>query len=428
MFKKLRLRITLSTLLILIILLGALSIGIYQFAKHEFDKSIDIMLKESAYNVIFSGDFEREYYYSSPFNNRFSIENKFDNRIKINYFVYNEELDIEYIKSDDVSIMNKMKSQAIDALKNKSEIYDTLSIDGINYRVYSSFFKSFNRIGVVQVYRSIEMQEILLNNLFKILIYSGLVGLLILSGISFFLAGRYIKPVKEAWEKQKTFTADASHELRTPLTVIKTNLDAATYDKESKIKDNEIWFEYINDEITNLNILIEELLLLAKSDSVDFNMNMEAFNMSRLLNKILDLYEVRFQEKNIEVHKNIAESIFTYGDKNKIRQVVNILLDNSIKYSKNDGKININLKKDKKFLVVTIEDNGIGIDKEDLQKVFDRFYRGDKGRSRQEGGTGLGLSIAKLIIEKHKGKININSELNKGTKVSIYLKTVEKEK
>src|SRR6056297_2837652 len=309
MFKKLRLRITLSTLLILLILLTALSTGIYQVAKLEFNKAIDIMLKESAYKVVFTGDFEIEYYYKTPFGNRFPLDMNIDNRVKINYFIYNEDLNTEYVKSEDITLIKNMKSQALKALENKNEIYDTITVDGVNYRVYSTFFKSFSMVGVIQVYRSIEMQEILLNNLLKTLIYSGLVGLIILSGISFFLAGRYIKPVKENWEKQKAFTADASHELRTPLTVIKTNLDAATYDKESKIKDNEIWFNNINEEISNLNILIEELLLLAKGDNIDIKLNITKFDLSKLLFKTIDLFKNRLKEKNINLESHIEENI-----------------------------------------------------------------------------------------------------------------------
>ncbi len=422
MFKKLRLRITLSTLLILLILLFVLSTGIYQFAKHEFNKSIDIMLKESAYKVIFSGDFESEYYYKSPFQNRFSLDENSDNRVKINYFIYNEDLNTQYIKSDDITLIDDMKSQAIKALEDKEEIYDTISIDGINYRVYSSFFKSFTMVGVIQVYRSIEMQEILLNNLFKILIYSGLMGLLILSAISFFLAGRYIKPVKEAWEKQRAFTADASHELRTPLTVIKTNLDAATYDKEARIKDNEIWFKNIKEEIYNLNILIEELLLLAKGDTVDIKLNITEFDISNLLCKTLDSYENILKEKNILLEKNIEGNLEISGDENKIRQLISIVLDNAIKYNNNNGSITVKLNKEKRYTKLTVKDTGIGISKDEIDKVFDRFYRGDKGRNREKGGTGLGLSIAKWIVDKHKGKINIKSEINNGTTIIIYLK------
>ncbi|MDW7667305.1 MAG: HAMP domain-containing sensor histidine kinase [Bacillota bacterium] len=422
MFKKLRFKITLSTLLILLILLIALSTGIYQFAKHEFNKSLDIMLKESAYKVVFSGNFETDYYYKPPFNNRFSLDEKFDSRIKINFFIYNEDLNTEYIKSDDITLINDMKAQAIKALENKEEIYDTISVDGINYRVYSSFFKSFTMVGVIQVYRSIEMQEILLNNLFKILIYSGLIGLLILSAISFFLAGRYIKPVKESWEKQRAFTADASHELRTPLTVIKTNLDAATYDKESKIKENEIWFENIKEEISNLNNLIEELLLLAKNDTVDIKLNATEFNFSKLLNKTLDNFEKRLSEKNIVVEKKIEENLEICADENKIRQLINIILDNAIKYNNKNGSITISLKKERRYVKLMVKDTGIGISKDEIDKVFDRFYRGDKGRNREEGGSGLGLSIAKWIVDKHKGKINIKSEENNGTTINIYLK------
>jgi len=422
MFKKLRLRITLSTLLILLILLTALSTGIYQVAKLEFNKAIDIMLKESAYKVVFTGDFETEYYYKTPFGNRFPLDMNIDNRVKINYFIYNEDLNTEYVKSEDIRLIKNMKSQALKALENKNEIYDTITVDGVNYRVYSSFFKSFSMVGVIQVYRSIEMQEILLNNLYKTLIYSGLIGLLILSAISFLLAGRYIKPVKEALEKQKSFTADASHELRTPLTVIKTNLDAATYDKELKIKDNKIWFDNINEEIENLNILIEELLLLAKGDAIDIKLDMINFDFSKLINKSIESYNTRLVEKDIKIDKKIEENIFINGDENKLRQLVNIILDNGIKYNKKGGSIFVKLYKYKKYIKLVIQDTGIGIKKGEIDKVFDRFYRGDKGRSREEGGTGLGLSIAKWIVEKHKGKINIVSEGNKGTTVNIYLK------
>src|SRR6056297_1070005 len=135
MFKKLRLRITLSTLLILLILLTALSTGIYQVAKLEFNKAIDIMLKESAYKVVFTGDFETEYYYKTPFGSRFPLDMNIDNRIKINYFIYNEDLNAEYVKSEDITLIKDMRSQALKALDNKNEIYDKIGRASCRERV-----------------------------------------------------------------------------------------------------------------------------------------------------------------------------------------------------------------------------------------------------------------------------------------------------
>ncbi|PKM90402.1 MAG: sensor histidine kinase [Firmicutes bacterium HGW-Firmicutes-12] len=220
-------------------------------------------------------------------------------------------------------------------------------------------------------------------------------------------------------EQQKRFVSDASHELRTPISVIQgyTNLLARWGKDDRKVLEESI--SALRSEALNMNHLIEELLFLAREDSGTLKINREEFKLSEIITEII--YETNLIDTSHIFINEKNEEFFIKADKKLLKEATRIFMDNSIKYTPIGGiiKLNCYLKNDKG--IISIEDTGIGISKEDLPYIFTRFYRADKSRTKITGGTGLGLTIAKLIIDNHNGKINVWSEFNKGTIFRIEL-------
>ena len=222
--------------------------------------------------------------------------------------------------------------------------------------------------------------------------------------ISIKLTSWIIKPVIETFNKQKQFIEDASHELKTPLSVIMACSEALENEPEEKK-----WLSNIKSESERMNKLISNLLDMAKSE----NQNNEQFaieDFSKLIEKSVLTFESLIYEKNINLEYDIEENINTKCDGDQIKQLVGILIDNAIKHSSIKGEIKVKLKKEKENIVLTVTNKGEKIAKEDREKIFERFYRTDKSRNRNENRYGLGLAIAKNIVTNHNGEISADSE------------------
>ena len=213
-----------------------------------------------------------------------------------------------------------------------------------------------------------------------------------------------IKPVEESFEKQKQFIADASHELKTPLAVIMASSEAL----ESNPSETK-WLENIKSESDRMNKLISDLLELAKSESVDDRSEFKTGNISKTVEKSVLTFEGIMFEKGITLDYSIDENIEIEMNEYKIQQLVSILLDNAIKHSDKNGKITVNLKKDRD-IVLSVSNTGEGIPKGDEEKIFERFYRADESRNRNENRYGLGLAIAKNIAISHNAEISAASD------------------
>lgn len=225
--------------------------------------------------------------------------------------------------------------------------------------------------------------------------------------------------LQKSVETQNQFVSDASHELRTPIAVIQGYANLLDrWGKEDKAVLNES-IDAIKSEAESMKDLMENLLFLARSDKHTQKVEMLNFPINELIDEILretkliDLSHKIFCERN--------ESLMFYGDRNLLKEAIRVFVDNSLKYTLEGGIVKINSYAKNNKLVIEVEDNGVGISKEDLPHIFDRFYRVDKSRTKETGGTGLGLSIAKWIILKHKGTIEVTSKLGFGTKISILL-------
>lgn len=213
-------------------------------------------------------------------------------------------------------------------------------------------------------------------------------------------------------------TQNIAHELRTPLSTLKSHLEAIIDGVWEPSKERMV---SLYEEVVRLSNLINDIELLNKIEIDNLKINKVRFNLSDLIKSLLINYESIFINKNQHLEKNIEDGISIFADKDKISEVVINLLANANKYTGEGGNIKVKLYKEGKYAVLSVSDDGIGIPKEDLPFIYERFYRSEKSRNREYGGSGLGLSITKAIIKAHNGTINAESILNEGTKFTVKL-------
>lgn len=259
------------------------------------------------------------------------------------------------------------------------------------------------------VFLDITQSNKTLFELFITLLIVGLAMLFVIFFISLYFANRAIRPISETWERQKQFIADASHELKTPLSIITANYDALLANQEETIKSQLKWFDYMKIGTDRMTKLINELLTLAKIGETNKGIQKSTFNISETTRDTVSAMEAAAVKKGIKLSLAIEPDIMIKGSPESIKQVVEILFDNAVKYVNNNGEIDISLIRSKRHVSFSITNSGEGIAYQDLPKVFDRFYRTDPSRASENNGYGLGLSIAKSIIESAGGRISVSS-------------------
>ncbi|MCH4890903.1 HAMP domain-containing protein [Acidaminobacter sp. JC074] len=229
--------------------------------------------------------------------------------------------------------------------------------------------------------------------------------------------------IENSYETQNRFTSDASHELRTPISVIQgyINMLDRWGKADGAILDESI--EAIKSESKNMKRLTEKLLLLAKADKGILELEFKPFALNDLIDEITK--ETIMIDSNHTVTNRINDVKTITADRESLKQAIRIFVDNAVKYTPDGGTIYINSFIMKNKIYIEIEDNGIGISKEDMANIFNRFYRVDKSRSKESGGHGLGLSIAKWIVNQHKGELEVKSELDKGTIITLILSPIK---
>ena len=231
--------------------------------------------------------------------------------------------------------------------------------------------------------------------------------------MSVYFSNRAIKPMKETWENQQRFIADASHELKTPLSIISANLDVLYANKDETIASQLKWLDYASKGVKRMSGLVQSMLALSKAETENTLLNKSAVNIGNILNDTVSLFKITADDKNITIERHIPAEVTAFTYPALIEQCIHILIDNAVRYTPRNGTINILLDKTKSIVLLKIENSGRGISEYDLPKIFDRFFRSDT--SRTDGGHGLGLSIAKTGIEKLGGSIEVISIENKKT-------------
>lgn len=347
-----------------------------------------------------------------------------------------DKMGYEYIEWDENNQTVSMKVEDNDLIMNGYELamdqsfnndFKVFNLNGADYRVYVTRFSRDDESHTLEVFQQITTERSMITYVISFLLFIGSGGILLLIPISYFLAGKSLQPIKETFENQKKFIADASHELRTPLTVIQTNVEVLKLKEDEVLKDNIRWLNNISLESETMAHLVSELLLIAQADNKKVIMKKEVFDLSALCAEIIDLMFDVARENEIALKGNIAEGVDIKGDEERIKQAIRILVDNAIKYTPGEGTVTLSLTETKRNVCIAVKDTGVGLTEEAKKKIFSRFYRVDDARNREKGGVGLGLSIADMIVKQHNGKIKIDSVPDQGSTFTILLpKTILK--
>jgi heavy metal sensor kinase len=229
-----------------------------------------------------------------------------------------------------------------------------------------------------------------------------------------------IRRLRDSFVQIRQFSADASHELRTPLTIVRGEIELALRSMKSPEEYRRV-LESTLEEVLRLTSIIDNLLTLAKADQGLYRAEFSEVDLKMLVDELYEDSEVLASRKRIRVDLESGTPITIVGDRGRLRQLFLNLIDNAIKYTPEGGTITMGVRRENGCAIFRVADTGVGIPAEELPRIFDRFYRVDKARSREMGGTGLGLSIAKWIAELHRGSIDVQSEPQKGSVFTVTL-------
>ncbi len=345
-----------------------------------------------------------------------------------------------------------------DAINN--ELFDG-KLDNISVRqIQVPLYQGTKIIGFLMIAMSLEVSKMVLNNLFVILVVAYPLILLVLFLIARFIAGKSIKPisaiietskiitkdnlksriplpqnkdelyllsqtinnlldrVENAIEREKQFSSDASHELRTPLAIIKGTLEVLVR-KPRNLEEYKEKIDFCVNEVNRLNHLVDELLLLARFENQKQTLKIEKVSLNAIFLEVISRNTTVIGEKKISCVANFAKDFYVNTDAYLLCIIVNNVLTNAVKYSKNGGTINFDIAETENKLICSISDHGIGIAQEDLKKIFDQFYRSKSNQHPEIKGTGLGLSIVKRLSSLLQIDLEIESQENVGTKIIL---------
>ncbi|MFP3975046.1 MAG: sensor histidine kinase [Chloroflexota bacterium] len=229
-----------------------------------------------------------------------------------------------------------------------------------------------------------------------------------------------IERLERAFTRQRQFTADASHELRTPLAAIEAESTLALQ-KQRTSEEYRKSLDFISQETNQMSGIIEKLLTLARADAGKEELEFEEVDVYSLLKEVATDIEMLCRKKGLEFRLNDGEENLTvYGDRTKLKDLFSNLLNNAVRYT-SSGSVEVSLSREGGMIVVAVQDTGVGIPEEHIPNIFERFYRVDKARSRAEGGSGLGLAICWHIVDVHGGRIEVESEVGKGSTFRVSL-------
>ena len=254
----------------------------------------------------------------------------------------------------------------------------------------------------------------------------GVAALLVFLVISLFFSRWALRPVEAAWTQQKRFVADASHELKTPLTVILANSSIVLEHPERSVASQSQWVESTQTEAERMQQLVGDLLLLAKLDEGDAanagpSLAHERIDLADLVEGDLLQFESVAFERGVGLESSVEPGVQVRGEASRLHRLTTTLIDNACKYADDGGRVDVTLRKATRKAELVVHNTGLAIADDDLPHVFDRFYRADKARTRDEGGYGLGLAIARAVTEEHDGTIAVTSDAEHGTTFTVTL-------
>ena len=443
-------------LLVLLILSAVLIISLKEIVYKPIDsnllskaKDLDSLIKSNSFSISFSDNKGRMHSFSFS-NDRLWI---YSSRYSKYFF---------QIRSANGSTLEKSISLGGISLPfNKGfDKFENMKFENKTLRLLN-FFDKDNRM-VIQVAYDVSKENGILNH-FILIIFLSIIFIMLISALGgFIVSDRALEPIKDisgkinriskenleekidienvpyelrelvssfnnmldrlnkAFKQQKRFISDVSHELKTPVSVLMMQSDVAL--KRDRTQDEyKKALETVKKTSKTMSNLIERMLLIAQLDSKYSRISLNYVDINEVIEESLSALKYPAYKNNVSVKFERKENCVVKGDKITLVEIFINLIDNAIKYNKKNGIVDISLKREDNFVAAEIKDSGIGISKDKLGKITEEFYRVDESRSKKIGGFGLGLSIAERIIKLHNGRIDIKSELNKGTSVFVYL-------
>lgn len=309
------------------------------------------------------------------------------------------------------------------ALREGHAFADTESSDGDSLRVYVvRIVGPRDTRLLMEVGRSTEPEAQALRRLLLVLAGGGLGGMALALVGGYFLAGRALRPIRLAMDSQRAFIADASHELRTPLALIRANAELLRRHEAEPVRQNREAVEEIIGESDRLGRLVGQMLTLARADAGQVQLSLDEVPLDELAEEVGRGMRLLADQRGVSLQVEAEGPLRLRGDSGRLRELMTILLDNAIKYTDPGGRVRLEVRRGPgSRATLRVTDTGRGIPAEELPRIFDRFYRVDKARSREQGGTGLGLAIARWIAEAHGGSIRAESVPGVGSAFTVEL-------
>jgi signal transduction histidine kinase len=427
MLNKLRLNLTLLNTIVLVIILLAISIFLYFSMRINLTNNVDrelALAAEQLNTYINYFDDLQEGYPNDP--GKDEEYNDFIQKLlneNITTVVWNEEFKV--LRS---SVYLQLPNNILNDLIKYSFQTDRLG-ESVNYKydivdlnIHTNAYANRNgELRVVQTVKNMNAAIGFLDWLLQILLIAMVMGVTLSFVGGYILSGRTIIPIRQSILKQQEFVANVSHELRTPIAVVLTNLDVIKSAPKEPVEEHMVWLNNAYDETKRMEKVVGDLLFLAKADAGQLNLEKEYLDLSYMITNTSEKLMPLAAKRNISIYNSIDGRIYLFADPMRLTQLVIILLDNAIKYSLENTTITISTKEERGHTLLRFKDQGTGIPAGDLEKVYERFYRADKARSREMGGTGLGLSIAQWIAQEHGWRLELTSELDKGTVGTLWI-------
>ncbi len=323
----------------------------------------------------------------------------------------------EIINDESIGRLTDYKNEILFNSKILNKIYEISVGEKYYYRCINFVYdgNDVQESRYVQLLINVDSERDLIDNYLRIISVAVLIGILLSILASYILSKKTLKPLQENLEKQAEFVQNVSHELRTPLTIIQAKQELLLQEPNAKIIDKSEDIILTLNETSRLTKLIKDLMILSRADGNKIALQKENVNIDDYLKEIITPYTELAEMQNKKIILNLDYKSDIEVDTSRFYQLIVILIDNSLKYTETNDTVEIKTyQKDNKFVLEVI-DTGIGVSEEGLKRIFERFYREDKARSRETGGTGLGLSIASLIVNAHGGTIKAVHNEPKGT-------------
>ena len=282
--------------------------------------------------------------------------------------------------------------------------------------------KTHKVVGVLGVAQPISWVGDALSRLVRQLVLASAIGIVLGALASLLMASRSLRPISRAFQRQREFVADASHELRTPLTLIRTNVEAWLRRANGT---NRAYARNIVEEVEQLNRIVGDLTTLALADARQLRIDRQPMELNDVVRDLMAQTQPLAEERGVQFRPDLNGGVRVEADPARVRQLLLILIDNALTHTPSGGEVSVGVIRRNGRARVTIADNGDGIPSADLPHIFERFYRADKARNRENGGSGLGLAIAKWIVDAHKGDIQVISTEGKGTEVAVSLPAID---